>query len=182
MVMSPHPGGTRITPGRATCRLHSVTGGRNDRGNEPMTSDLTAQAASWGLPRILHVDDEPAVLAGLRRQLRSQYEVVTATDGATAFELLQYDVRSATCACRHGRDDVPGRCPRGGPRHRPDIADRAGLPPRAASMINRGRCHDPDVKTQIESKRRCTFFPQVAGRLRKAAPIPRRHHQAVSCR
>jgi EAL domain-containing protein (putative c-di-GMP-specific phosphodiesterase class I)/ActR/RegA family two-component response regulator len=56
-----------------------------------MTSTLTAQAASRGLPRILLVDDEPAVLTGLRRQLRSQYQVVTATDGATALQLLQYD-------------------------------------------------------------------------------------------
>jgi EAL domain-containing protein (putative c-di-GMP-specific phosphodiesterase class I)/CheY-like chemotaxis protein len=56
-----------------------------------MTTTLTARAALRDRPRILLVADEPAILAGLRRQLRSQYDVVTATNGATALELLQND-------------------------------------------------------------------------------------------
>jgi EAL domain-containing protein (putative c-di-GMP-specific phosphodiesterase class I)/CheY-like chemotaxis protein len=55
-----------------------------------MTSTLTAQAASRGLPRVLLVDDEPSILAILRRQLRNHYEIVTATDGPTGLELLQH--------------------------------------------------------------------------------------------
>lgn len=39
-------------------------------------------------PRILLVDDEPALLAGLRRQLRPYYEVVCSVDPAAALETL----------------------------------------------------------------------------------------------
>jgi len=55
-----------------------------------MASTLTAQASSRGLPRVLLVDDEPSVLAVLRRQLRNHYEIVTAPDGPTGLELLQH--------------------------------------------------------------------------------------------
>jgi response regulator RpfG family c-di-GMP phosphodiesterase len=40
------------------------------------------------LPRILCVDDEPNLLDGLKRQLRKQYEVLTAASGAQGLELL----------------------------------------------------------------------------------------------
>jgi EAL domain-containing protein (putative c-di-GMP-specific phosphodiesterase class I)/CheY-like chemotaxis protein len=56
-----------------------------------MASTLTAQAAGRGLPRVLLVDDEPSVLAVLRRQLANHYEIVTAGDGPTGLELLQHD-------------------------------------------------------------------------------------------
>jgi len=39
-------------------------------------------------PRVLLVDDEPAVLDGLRRQLRRDYTITTATGGAEALQLL----------------------------------------------------------------------------------------------
>ncbi|MFO0984061.1 MAG: response regulator [Planctomycetota bacterium] len=41
------------------------------------------------LPRILLVDDEPNVPAGLSRQLRQQFEVHTANSGSQALELIQ---------------------------------------------------------------------------------------------
>lgn len=40
-------------------------------------------------PRVLLVDDEPAVLDGLRRQLRLSFEVSTAVGGAEALALLE---------------------------------------------------------------------------------------------
>jgi EAL domain-containing protein (putative c-di-GMP-specific phosphodiesterase class I) len=40
-------------------------------------------------PRILLVDDEPAILAGLRRLLRGEFEIVTATGAAAGLELLE---------------------------------------------------------------------------------------------
>lgn len=40
---------------------------------------------------ILCVDDEPAILDGLARQLRHHYDVVTATSGANALQLLEAD-------------------------------------------------------------------------------------------
>ncbi len=40
------------------------------------------------LPRILFVDDEVAVLDGLRRQLRKRFDVLTATGGEDALQLL----------------------------------------------------------------------------------------------
>jgi EAL domain-containing protein (putative c-di-GMP-specific phosphodiesterase class I)/CheY-like chemotaxis protein len=55
-----------------------------------MSSSLISKSTGRPKARVLLVDDEPAVLAGLRRQLRSQYDVVTATDGATGLELLQH--------------------------------------------------------------------------------------------
>ncbi|MGY2079284.1 HD domain-containing phosphohydrolase [Modestobacter sp. SYSU DS0657] len=44
-----------------------------------------------GLPSILLVDDEVAILDGLRRQLRRQFTVHTATGGAAALELLRVE-------------------------------------------------------------------------------------------
>jgi response regulator RpfG family c-di-GMP phosphodiesterase len=44
---------------------------------------------STGLPSILLVDDEVAILDGLRRQLRRKFTVHTATGGAEALEFLQ---------------------------------------------------------------------------------------------
>ncbi|MDF1643547.1 MAG: response regulator [Pseudomonadales bacterium] len=40
-------------------------------------------------PHILCVDDEPNVVAAIRRQFRKEYQVTTATGGAEALELLQ---------------------------------------------------------------------------------------------
>jgi DNA-binding response OmpR family regulator len=45
--------------------------------------------APESLPRILLVDDEPNVVDGLRRRLRSEYEVFAANDGASALRLLE---------------------------------------------------------------------------------------------
>ena len=42
-----------------------------------------------GLPRVLCVDDEPAILAMLERALGSQYEVVARTDPEAALALVQ---------------------------------------------------------------------------------------------
>ena len=42
-------------------------------------------------PRVLLVDDEPAILAGLSRQLRGSYDVVTSTDAVTGLDLLEND-------------------------------------------------------------------------------------------
>jgi signal transduction histidine kinase len=41
--------------------------------------------------RVLIVDDEPQVLAALRRQLRREFDVVTAENGADALEILQHE-------------------------------------------------------------------------------------------
>jgi response regulator RpfG family c-di-GMP phosphodiesterase len=40
-------------------------------------------------PAVLLVDDEPAILDGLRRQLRKRFTVATATSGAAGLELLE---------------------------------------------------------------------------------------------
>jgi response regulator RpfG family c-di-GMP phosphodiesterase len=50
--------------------------------------DLPPQQAAPGAP-ILLVDDEPAILDGLRRQLRKKFTVHTAAGGAEALELLE---------------------------------------------------------------------------------------------
>ncbi len=55
---------------------------------------LTAASADPGdvvatLPRVLLVDDEPAVLAGLRRQLRHHFEIHTATSGEEGLAALE---------------------------------------------------------------------------------------------
>jgi CheY-like chemotaxis protein len=42
-------------------------------------------------PRVLCVDDEPEVLEGLKDHLRRRYEVVVATSGKTALEMLERD-------------------------------------------------------------------------------------------
>jgi response regulator RpfG family c-di-GMP phosphodiesterase len=41
------------------------------------------------LPRVLLVDDEPAILDGLRRQLRGTFDVSTAVGGEAALELME---------------------------------------------------------------------------------------------
>lgn len=46
---------------------------------------------SNGKPRVLFVDDEPAILSGLSRQLRGNYDVVTTTDAASGLEMLEKD-------------------------------------------------------------------------------------------
>lgn len=52
-------------------------------------SNATTPDTKVRRPRILLVDDEPALLDGLRRQLRREFDVVTATSGAEALRLLQ---------------------------------------------------------------------------------------------
>ncbi len=47
-----------------------------------------AASETAALPRVLFVDDEVAVLDGLRRQLRKRFEVLTATGGEEALQLL----------------------------------------------------------------------------------------------
>jgi EAL domain-containing protein (putative c-di-GMP-specific phosphodiesterase class I)/FixJ family two-component response regulator len=42
-------------------------------------------------PRVLLVDDEPSILAGLRRQLRAEFETHTATSAASGLELIASD-------------------------------------------------------------------------------------------
>jgi response regulator RpfG family c-di-GMP phosphodiesterase len=51
-------------------------------------TDLRPQQVAPGAP-ILLVDDEPAILDGLRRQLRKKFTVHTAAGGAEALELLE---------------------------------------------------------------------------------------------
>lgn len=48
----------------------------------------TASGRPPAKPRVLLVDDEPALLAGLRRQLRPHYEVVCSVDPAAALDVL----------------------------------------------------------------------------------------------
>jgi CheY-like chemotaxis protein len=57
-------------------------------GKGPDTDSGAAQPAS--LPRILCVDDEPAILAMLQRALGSQYEVVTRGDPQAALAMVQH--------------------------------------------------------------------------------------------
>jgi hypothetical protein len=60
-----------------------------------MTQTLPAPGAAAAvrpessLPRVLLVDDEPAVLDGLRRQLRRHFDLSTAPGGAEALQILQ---------------------------------------------------------------------------------------------
>ncbi len=42
-------------------------------------------------PRVLLVDDDPSVLAGLRRQLRTEFDILTATSAASGLELVVSD-------------------------------------------------------------------------------------------
>ena len=42
-------------------------------------------------PRVLFIDDEPAVLSSLELTLSHRFEVLSATDGATALEILERD-------------------------------------------------------------------------------------------
>ncbi len=42
-----------------------------------------------GLPRLLLVDDEPAVIEGIARRLRREFEIFSANDGAHALRLLE---------------------------------------------------------------------------------------------
>lgn len=57
-----------------------------------MTENIWRNAAeNTQRASILLVDDEPSVLDALRRQLHSQYKIATATDGATALELIRQE-------------------------------------------------------------------------------------------
>ena len=42
-------------------------------------------------PKVLCVDDEPNVVAGIARQLSSEFQVTTATSGVRALSLLETD-------------------------------------------------------------------------------------------
>ena len=54
-----------------------------------MLTDLAPQPALAAMPPVLLVDDEAAILDGLRRQLRKKFTVHTALGGAAALELLE---------------------------------------------------------------------------------------------
>src|SRR6185503_7165623 len=51
--------------------------------------------STGALPRILCVDDEPQILEGLVDALRRDYEVVTATGGKAALDILSQDTAFA---------------------------------------------------------------------------------------
>jgi DNA-binding NtrC family response regulator len=54
-----------------------------------MSSSNTAPRVPIRLPRVLLVDDDPAVLDGLRRQLRGSFDVTTATGADEALRLMR---------------------------------------------------------------------------------------------
>jgi len=54
-----------------------------------LTTSAFAPVSQDPRPRVLLVDDEPAVLDGLRRQLRRDYAITIATGGAEALQLLE---------------------------------------------------------------------------------------------
>lgn len=56
--------------------------------NVPSTA-YASNGASTALPRVLLVDDEAAILDGLRRQLRRSFQVTTAVGGEAALELMR---------------------------------------------------------------------------------------------
>jgi response regulator RpfG family c-di-GMP phosphodiesterase len=53
-----------------------------------MTINTPGAFPAYNLPKVLLVDDEPALLDGLRRQLRERYAVTTAVGGRAALDLL----------------------------------------------------------------------------------------------
>ncbi len=55
----------------------------------PPSSDAAPAASQPSLPRVLLVDDEPAILDGLRRHLRRSFEVATAVGGVEALQLME---------------------------------------------------------------------------------------------
>lgn len=59
-------------------------------GQAPDSPSGDAHAPPAAVPRILCVDDEPAILAMLKRALSSQYEVVTQGDPQAALALVQH--------------------------------------------------------------------------------------------
>ena len=56
-----------------------------------MTAPHSSGSGDRPRPRVLLVDDEPSVLDGLRRQLRSEFDIVTATSAASGLELVASD-------------------------------------------------------------------------------------------
>ena len=52
-----------------------------------MDKGMDSKPAS--LPRVLCVDDEPAILTGLRDNLRLDYDVTTATSGVEALDCIE---------------------------------------------------------------------------------------------
>ncbi len=56
-----------------------------------MTATPSPGARDRPLPRILLVDDEASILAGLRRQLRAEFDVRTATSAAAGLALIASD-------------------------------------------------------------------------------------------
>ncbi len=59
-------------------------------------------------PRVLLVDDEPAVLSGLRRQLRADYDIRTATSAAAGLELIATDGPFDVVVCDMRMPDMDG--------------------------------------------------------------------------
>ena len=62
-------------------------------------TDQARQTKFEQRPRVLCVDDEPAVLDSLRRQLYAQFVIVGVETGAEALALLGQDP-SFWCSCR----------------------------------------------------------------------------------
>lgn len=53
-----------------------------------MTASRSPGSGDRPRPRVLLVDDDPSVLDGLRRQLRTEFDVLTATSAASGLELV----------------------------------------------------------------------------------------------
>src|SRR5437660_766957 len=65
-------------------------------------------AAPTALPRILCVDDEPAMLASLAKSLRRQFEVVTAAGGHEGLRALAEDGPFAVITCDFSMPGMSG--------------------------------------------------------------------------
>ncbi len=63
---------------------------------------------SHGRPRVLMVDDEPHILEAHRRSLRHRFEIVTATDAASALRILQQDGPFAAVVADLRMPDIDG--------------------------------------------------------------------------
>jgi EAL domain-containing protein (putative c-di-GMP-specific phosphodiesterase class I)/FixJ family two-component response regulator len=69
---------------------------------------MTTSGRPSAKPRILLVDDEPAVLSGLRRQLRADYDIRTATSAMAGLELIATDGPFDVVVCDMRMPDMDG--------------------------------------------------------------------------
>jgi response regulator RpfG family c-di-GMP phosphodiesterase len=82
--------GLTVLPKRAWGNpFHAVAAATDDQESERMSSFFGVPGATPERPPILLVDDAVPVLDGLRRQLRKNFTVHTATGGAEALRLLE---------------------------------------------------------------------------------------------